>query len=140
MPIVAKSGSGAVDFAITQPTTPVAASGGTITFTVVFDPSTGGARPATLSISNNDSNENPYNFDIVGIGNPVPTPTPTRTPTPTPTPTPTSVVSRVEGDVVDADGGPNGDGLILANDVSVIRQFALGNRVPDNQSQFDRPT
>ncbi len=51
-----------------------------------------------------------------------------------PTPTP----SGIEGDVVDADGGPIGDGLVLANDVSIIRQFALANLVPVSPSQFQR--
>lgn len=69
---------------------------------------------------------------------PTRTPTPTPTPTPSPTPTPTPGSSRVEGDVVDANGGPNGDGLVLSNDVSVIRRFVLGTLVPVNQSQFER--
>ena len=47
---------------------------------------------------------------------------PSGTPTPTPTPQ-----TRVEGDVVDANGsGTTGDGLVLANDVNVIRQMQLG--------------
>jgi hypothetical protein len=44
----------------------------------------------------------------------------------------------VEGDVVDANGGSNGDGMVLANDVNVLRQFALGNMNPETQSQRDR--
>lgn len=76
------------------------------------------------------------------VATPTPTPTPVATPTPTPaitpTPTPTPTVSTVEGDVVDANGGANGDGFILANDVNVIRQFALGNLTPVNQSQANR--
>lgn len=52
-------------------------------------------------------------------------PQPSGSPTPTPTPTPGV---RVEGDVVDANGsGTNGDGGVLANDVSVIRGVLLGN-------------
>ena len=44
-----------------------------------------------------------------------------------------------EGDVVDGSGGPAGDGLILANDVSVIRQFILGTRTPVfSPNQFQR--
>ncbi|MFT3745987.1 MAG: hypothetical protein QM785_17085 [Pyrinomonadaceae bacterium] len=94
--------------------------------------------------------------DVPGLAGPVPTPTPTPSPTPsptptptpavtptpvvtpTPTPTPTPGVSTTEGDVVDANGGPNGDGQILANDVNVIRQFALGTASPVNQSQANR--
>ena len=57
-PRVAVGGPNAADFAVTvQPTTPVPASTGTRTFTVVFDPSAGGLRSATLSIANDDPNE-----------------------------------------------------------------------------------
>jgi len=67
-PIVAVGGTHAADFTVTtQPTTPVAASGNT-TFQVTFDPSATGARTATLSIANDDSDENPYNFSIQGTG------------------------------------------------------------------------
>jgi hypothetical protein len=71
-----------------------------------------------------------YNDDAEGGS---PTPTPAASPTPTSTPQ-----SGIEGDVVDADGGPNGDGLVLANDVNIIRQFALGNLTPVNGSQYQR--
>ena len=47
--------------------------------------------------------------------------------TPLPTPTPGL---RVEGDVVDANGGPNGDNAVRANDVTVIRELVLGIRQP----------
>jgi len=45
----------------------------------------------------------------------------------------------IEGDIVDGNGGPAGDGLILANDVSVIRQFILGTATPvTTPNQFQR--
>jgi hypothetical protein len=70
---------------------------------------------------------------------PAASPTPTVTPTPTPTVTPTPTPGTpLEGDVVDAAGGPNGDGLVAANDITVIRQFILGLAVPANGSQFQR--
>lgn len=66
-PIVAVSGSS--DFTVTtQPTSPVAATSGSTTFQVTFDPSASGTRSATLSIANNDTDENPYNFSIQGVG------------------------------------------------------------------------
>lgn len=46
--------------------------------------------------------------------------------------------NAVEGDIVDATGGPGGDGLVLANDVSVIRQMILGTVTPLPGSQFQR--
>jgi hypothetical protein len=67
-PKVSISGANASDFSVTvQPTSPVAA-GGSTTFTVRFDPSATGTRVVTISIANNDSNENPYNFVIQGTG------------------------------------------------------------------------
>ena len=50
------------------PTTPVASGGGTTTFTVTFDPSATGVRTATVSIANDDADEDPYDFAIVGTG------------------------------------------------------------------------
>ncbi|MCK9618845.1 MAG: choice-of-anchor D domain-containing protein, partial [Lentimicrobiaceae bacterium] len=68
------SGTNASDFTVTaQPTSPVAATSGTTTFTIQFDPSGTGIRTATVSIANDDSDENPYNFSIQGTGLAVPT-------------------------------------------------------------------
>ncbi|MDV2990131.1 MAG: S8 family serine peptidase, partial [Dehalogenimonas sp.] len=67
-PKVAVSGTHSSDFTVTvQPDSPVS-SGNTTTFQITFDPSAGGVRTATISIANNDSNENPYNFNIQGTG------------------------------------------------------------------------
>jgi Bacterial Ig domain len=61
--------TGSSDFTVTtQPSTPIAATSGTATFVVTFDPSSLGVKTATVSIANNDANENPYNFDIRGTG------------------------------------------------------------------------
>jgi len=66
---VAISGPHASDFTVTQqPTSPVAANGGTTTFEVTFAPSGTGLREATISIANDDSNEDPYDFKIQGTG------------------------------------------------------------------------
>ena len=59
------------DFVVTvQPTATVAASGGTSTFTIRFDPTAAGLRTATVSIQSDDSDENPYNFNIQGFSGP----------------------------------------------------------------------
>ncbi len=72
-PYVSITGANAADFALTaNPTTPIAASGST-TFTITFDPSAAGLRTATVTITNDDSNEGTYNFDIQGTGT-VPSP------------------------------------------------------------------
>lgn len=67
-PLVAISGTHAADFTLTViPSTPIASSGST-TFQITFNPSAVGIRDAVLTIANNDSNENPYNFSIQGRG------------------------------------------------------------------------
>ncbi|TDR24678.1 choice-of-anchor D domain-containing protein [Flavobacterium cheniae] len=67
-PYVTISGANAADFTVTAiPSNSIAASGST-TFQVTFDPSADGLRTATISIANNDSNENPYTFAIQGNG------------------------------------------------------------------------
>jgi hypothetical protein len=68
-PKVAVGGANAGDFTVTaQPTSPVASGGGTKTFTVRFDPSAAGIRTATISIANDDANENPYTYTVQGTG------------------------------------------------------------------------
>ncbi len=52
-----------------------------------------------------------------------PTNTPTATPTNTPTATPTATPEGFEGDIAPR---PNGDGVVLATDVTQIRRFATG--------------
>lgn len=67
-PYVTITGAHASDFTLTaNPSTPIIASGST-TFTITFNPSAAGLRTATVSIANDDSDENPYNFDIQGSG------------------------------------------------------------------------
>ncbi|WP_179336343.1 BspA family leucine-rich repeat surface protein, partial [Winogradskyella costae] len=68
-PLVAISGTNAADFTVTAlPTSPVAATTGTTTFEITFDPSAAGIRKATISIASNDADENPYTFTIQGYG------------------------------------------------------------------------
>ncbi|WP_309641253.1 choice-of-anchor D domain-containing protein [Flavobacterium sp.] len=68
-PYITISGTNAADFSVSViPVTPVAATSGTTTFEITFTPSAAGLRTATLTIANNDSDENPYNFNIQGTG------------------------------------------------------------------------
>ena len=61
-------GVNAGDFVVTtDPSTPVGASGST-TFVITFAPGGLGLRSATVSIANDDSDENPYTFTIRGTG------------------------------------------------------------------------
>ncbi|MCJ7823807.1 MAG: choice-of-anchor D domain-containing protein, partial [Anaerolineales bacterium] len=67
-PYVVIGGTDAADFSLTLiPSSPIAVSG-TTTFEITFDPTTTGIKTATLSIANDDSDENPYNFSIQGTG------------------------------------------------------------------------
>ncbi len=68
-PKVDITGTHASDFTvIAQPSSPVSAAGST-TFQITFDPTAAGLRVATVSIANDDADENPYTFDIRGTGN-----------------------------------------------------------------------
>jgi alpha-tubulin suppressor-like RCC1 family protein len=67
-PLVTVLGSHAIDFAVTTQPVPSIAAEGSTTFTVTFDPSAEGLRQATVSIANDDSDENPYDFSIAGTG------------------------------------------------------------------------
>jgi len=72
-PVVVLQGSHAADFSITtQPAALVNPSGGSDDFVISFDPNASGSRTATVSISNNDPDENPYTFNIQGTGSATP--------------------------------------------------------------------
>ena len=67
-PYVSISGANAADFSVIAiPSTPIA-GGANTTFQIKFIPGALGLRTATISISNDDSNENPYTFAIQGTG------------------------------------------------------------------------
>lgn len=70
-PKVVIGGTHASDFTVTaQPSSPVTSGGGNTTFDVTFDPSASGLRTATVSIANDDADENPFNFSVEGTGRP----------------------------------------------------------------------
>jgi len=65
---VSISGTHASDFTVTAQPNPMIGSNRFTTFIIKFTPSGTGARSATVSIANNDTDENPYTFKITGIG------------------------------------------------------------------------
>ncbi len=73
IPIIEIYGTNATDFALNQSATssPVI-PGGTTTFTIIFTPSFIGLHTAEIKISNNDYDENPFVFTIIGIGAKIP--------------------------------------------------------------------
>ena len=62
------TGVHAGDFTITSNASATVSSGGNTNFTISFNPSTTGLRIASVSIVNDDSDENPYTFNIQGNG------------------------------------------------------------------------
>ena len=70
---VVVTGANAADFAVNAISLPsTLAVAGTTTFKVVFSPAACGARSATLQITNNDSNHDPFTISFAGTGNPAP--------------------------------------------------------------------
>ena len=67
-PRVFITGLHAADFTLTSDASTPITSGGQTTFQIAFDPSELGLRHATIIITNNDADENPYNFSIQGKG------------------------------------------------------------------------
>ncbi|MCG6880051.1 MAG: choice-of-anchor D domain-containing protein [Deltaproteobacteria bacterium] len=65
---VALTGADCADFDITaQPATSVVAAAGTTTFTIQYSPADlGDSDTCTVTVANDDSDENPYDFDIQG--------------------------------------------------------------------------
>ncbi|OIQ28277.1 MAG: hypothetical protein BM564_09395 [Bacteroidetes bacterium MedPE-SWsnd-G2] len=105
------------DFTLTSnPATPVAASGST-TFTITFDPTTTGTRNATISIANDDADENPYTFDIQGQGT---------------TPAPEMNITGSGNTITDGDSTPivtddTEFGSLLVSSGSVSHTFTIQN-------------
>lgn len=62
------TGTNAADFAIVSAPASTIAAGASSRFKISFSPTTIGAKTAMFSIVNNDSNENPYNFNLAGLG------------------------------------------------------------------------
>ena len=66
-PYVTVTGPHASMFTVTvQPSTGSISGSSSVTFDVMFNPTSPGAKNATIVIANNDSDENPYNFNISG--------------------------------------------------------------------------
>jgi len=69
LPYVQLTGTNAGDFIISQqPASATISPAGSLTFQVAFNPTTTGLRQASIVISNDDSDENPFSFDIQGLG------------------------------------------------------------------------
>lgn len=62
------SGTNAANFTLTVSPSASIVAGASSIFSVTFDPDTIGIKTAAISIVNNDSDENPYNFSIKGTG------------------------------------------------------------------------
>ncbi|MGG5487141.1 choice-of-anchor D domain-containing protein [Gaetbulibacter sp. PBL-D1] len=71
-PYVLIGGTNASDFTVTSIPSNTIGSSSSTTFDITFDPSAVGTRTATVTIANNDSDENPYTFNIEGSGSTAP--------------------------------------------------------------------
>ncbi len=103
------------DFMITQPLATTLAPGASTTFTVDFDPTTTGTRTGTVSIPNNDSNENPFDFSVSGVGT-----------------APEISVTGAGVDLADGDTTPavtdgTDFGSVMANSASKVTRFTITN-------------
>jgi ELWxxDGT repeat protein len=67
-PIVSLTGPAAADFTLAAAPAATVPAGGSATFQVRFTPGAAGPRSATVSIANDDADENPYVFAIRGAG------------------------------------------------------------------------
>lgn len=67
-PLIAVSGANAADFQVTTPPASSIPALNNSIATVRFSPSANGLRTATLTIANNDSDENPYTINLQGTG------------------------------------------------------------------------
>ncbi|MBX7211278.1 MAG: choice-of-anchor D domain-containing protein [Verrucomicrobiaceae bacterium] len=97
--------AGSSDFNIsTQPTSTVAATNGTTLLVIAFNPSSPGPKTATVTIANDDSDENPFNFSIQGTG------------------VVASPLSSPAGDVVTGGGAPDEAGTASIGTFDVLKR------------------
>ncbi len=68
-PIIMVGGAAASDFKVTKQPPAKIGVNQSVSFEITFNPTLGGTRVATISIDNNDSDENPYTFSVQGQGN-----------------------------------------------------------------------
>ncbi len=71
---IVKNGKAAADFTVSALTTNELAPDADITFTVTFNPATGGPRAAAIHIASNDADENPFDISLSGTGTTPPAP------------------------------------------------------------------
>ncbi|OFX29031.1 MAG: hypothetical protein A2W92_05345, partial [Bacteroidetes bacterium GWA2_42_15] len=115
-PIVSITGTDANQFSVqSQPSSSVSASG-TTTFSIRFSPTSTGAKTAEIAISNNDSDENPYNLTLQGTG----------------AASPEINIKGNGADIGDGDTSPTTDdhtnfGSVAAASVTISRTFTIQN-------------
>ncbi len=65
---VSRSGSNPDQYTTSTPGSATLSSGASTTFTLNFAPTSTGVKTASIDIANNDGNENPFNFTVIGTG------------------------------------------------------------------------
>lgn len=124
-PRVAISGSTAFTVS-SQPAVASLGAGGETTFAIAFDPSVLGANNATVSIANDDSNENPYNFSITGYGLPATAPDLTIY-------QPAGWQDKV---VVSTNAGDHVDDAVIYSDQDIFLDYGIANIGTGNAGAF----
>ncbi|MGB0431027.1 MAG: choice-of-anchor D domain-containing protein, partial [Bacteroidia bacterium] len=114
-PYVSISGTNSSDFSVTYTPSNSIAIGSSTKFKIEFNPSDSGTRTATISIANDDSDENPYTFDIEGEGV-----------------EPEIKISGNNTEIVDGDDTPSSTdhtdfGNVLASSGTVSRTYTIEN-------------
>lgn len=65
---VSISGTDAASFILNTSPASTVAAGSSTTFTIEFNPTSLGAKNATITVGSDDANENPYSFAVTGLG------------------------------------------------------------------------
>jgi len=100
--VISIGGANASDFGITtNPSSGAIVGVGTVNLGITFTPSAVGARSATVTIPNDDPDENPYVFSVAGFGDP-------------PTDTTPPVISGTKDIIVNVESGGTSDPIFYA--------------------------
>ncbi len=120
-PIVAISGANNSEFTVASSPSSQITSTNSSDFQVKFDPTGAGTRTAEISISNNDADEDPYNFSIQGTGAVVPTLT-------------TTDISSIGVNTASSGGNVSSDGGLSVTEKGVCWNTTINPVYADNNT------
>ncbi|HYF36654.1 MAG TPA: choice-of-anchor D domain-containing protein, partial [Prosthecobacter sp.] len=100
------------DFKLLKAPGATVAPNGSTTFTVTFKPSSNGTINGELRITNNDTNENPYNVFLVGTGVNIPVP---------------DLEVELDGSPIDTGAPPINYGVVPLGSTPAVKTFKISN-------------